>query len=164
MPSPLLPDLKARLDRLIAAPDRQDGEFTPEQLRAFDAASRAFLAAGPELLDQATEHLWAYYRDTANEYDAADREGYGIPVLDEAADIWAEVTITDPPTLTPGGDPLEPGEAYVSFEGGVTWEAEHGLQLVFEDGRAVCKVGPYDGHVTNAYAYDDSSLLGTVYK
>lgn len=164
MPSSLLPDLEARLDRLIAAPDLQDGEFTPKRVRAFDAASRAFLAAGPELLDQATEHLWAYYRDTASEYDEADWERYGIPVLDEAADIWAEVTLTNPPTLTPGGDPLEPGGAYVSFEGEMTWEAEHGLQLVFEDGRAVCKVGPYDGHATNAHAYDDPSLLGTIYK
>lgn len=164
MPSPLLPALKARLDRLLATPDLDDRDLTPEHLQAFDEASRAFLAAGPDLLDQATEHLWAYYRDTAGEYSPADWEVHGIPALDHEADIWAHVTITNAPALTPGGTALEPGRAYISFEGEVTWEDEHGLQLVFEDGRAVCKVGPYDGHVTNAHAHGDEALLGTVYK
>lgn len=164
MPSPLLPDLKAHLDRLVAESDPADGEFTPEQLRSVDDAARAFAAAGPELLDEATEPLWAYYRDTAAEFSIEDWASYGIPDLAASADIWAHVTITNPPVMVPGGTALSPAAVYVSFEGEVSWEAEHGLQLVFEDGRTVCKVGPYDGHVTNAHAYGDPSLLGTVYK
>ena len=31
------------------------------------------------------------------------------------------------------------------------------------DGRAVTKVGPFDGHLTNADAYADSSLVGVIY-
>lgn len=58
--------------------------------------------------------------------------------------------------------PLAPGRSYLSFEGEVSWEPEHSLQLVFEDGWRVCKVSPYDGHVTVADAYGDSSLLGVV--
>jgi hypothetical protein len=51
---------------------------------------------------------------------------------------------------------------YLSFEGEVSREPEHGLQLVHEDGQRVCKVGPYDGHVTVAHAHGDPSLLGVV--
>jgi hypothetical protein len=38
------------------------------------------------------------------------------------------------------------------------------MQLVIRDGRAVTKVGPFDGHVTNADAYDDRKLRGVVYR
>lgn len=159
-----LADLKARLDLLIPQIDLFDGEFTPDQLAAFDAAKRSFLAAGPEILAAATEHLWAYYRGTAEEFTPEDREDYGIPELGADADIWAEVSITGPPVLDVGGEPLAPAAAYLSFEGEVSWEDEHGLQLVFENGRTVCKVGPYDGHSTNAHAHGDPSLLTTVYE
>lgn len=46
----------------------------------------------------------------------------------------------------------------------MSWEPEHGLQLVVEDGLRVCKVGPYDGHVTQALASGDPGLLGVVYR
>jgi hypothetical protein len=45
----------------------------------------------------------------------------------------------------------------------VSWEPGHGLQLACEDGQWVCKVSPYDGHVTVAHAYGDPSLLGVVF-
>lgn len=164
MTSPLLPGLKASLDLLIPRIDLVDGEFTSEQLAAFETAKQNFLAAGPEILAAATEHLWAYYRDIASEFSPENRNDYGIPELGEDADIWAEVTITEPPVLNVGDDPLAPAPAYLSFEGEVSWEPEHGLQLVFENGRTVCKVGPYDGHSTTAHAYNDPSLLTTIYK
>lgn len=31
------------------------------------------------------------------------------------------------------------------------------------DGQRVCKVGPYDGHVTVAHAYGDPALLDSVF-
>lgn len=163
MSQPTLHDLKARLDQLLDDADISNRDTT-EDKRAFDETKRNFRSAGPEILAAATEHLWAYYRDVAAEFEPADRAEYGIPELEAAADIWAEVTITEPPALTAGRTPLEPASAYLSFEGEVTWEDEHGLQLVFEEGRAVCKVGPYDGHSTNAHAYNDVSLLGTVFR
>jgi hypothetical protein len=43
------------------------------------------------------------------------------------------------------------------------WEPEHGLQIVFRDGREVTKVGPYDGHLTNSAAYANDDLDGIVY-
>ena len=102
-----LHDLKARLDQLLDDADVSCSDTT-EDKRAFDEAKRNFLSAWPEILAAATEHLWAYYRDVAAEFEPADRAEYGIPELEEAADIWAEVTITEPPTLTAGRTPLEP--------------------------------------------------------
>lgn len=131
---------------------------------AFEEAGRNFRVAGPEILAQATPHLWAYYRSFAEEFSLEERADYGIPTLPASADIWEEVTMTRPPGLSVGRSPLSPGRAYLSFEGEVSWEPEHGLQLVIEEGRRVCKVGPYDGHVTNAHAYGDASLLGVVFK
>jgi hypothetical protein len=53
---------------------------------------------------------------------------------------------------------------YVSLECGCDWEEEHGMQLVFKNGLQVVKVGPFDGHLTNADAYADDSLENVVYK
>ncbi len=126
MSQPTLHDLKARLDQLLDDADISNRDTT-EDKRAFDETKRNFRSAGPEILAAATEHLWAYYRDVAAEFEPADRAEYGIPELEEAADIWAEVTITEPPALTAGRTPLEPASAYLLFEGEVTWEDEHGL-------------------------------------
>ena len=49
------------------------------------------------------------------------------------------------------------------IECGCDWEPEHGLELVLEDGARVTKVGPYDGHLTNAAAYADPTLESVVY-
>jgi hypothetical protein len=44
----------------------------------------------------------------------------------------------------PEGD----GPVFVSVECECAWEPEHGLQIVFREGRSVTKVGPYDGDLT----------------
>jgi len=47
-----------------------------------------------------------------------------------------------------------------TIECGCNWEREHGLQIVLREGLSVTKLGPYDGHLTNA----DSSLESVVYR
>lgn len=160
----ILADLKQALDLLVGAPEFYGEEPEPAEKLVFDEAVRNFRAAGPELLNEATPYLWAYYRSTAEEFDLQQRAEYGIPELGDGAEIWDEVTVTSPPTIRLGGSRLAPGTSYLSFEGEVTWEPEHGLQLVFEHGLRVCKVGPYDGHDTVAHAFDDETLLGEVYR
>jgi hypothetical protein len=39
-----------------------------------------------------------------------------------------------------------------------------GLQIVFRDGTAVTKVGPYDGHLTNANATGRAELDDVIYR
>lgn len=63
---------------------------------AFEETGRNFRVAGPEILAQATPHLWAYYRSFAEEFSLEERADYGIPTLPASADIWEEVTMTHP--------------------------------------------------------------------
>lgn len=155
--------LKLRLDALLDAAEPV-GEFRPEDLACFEAARRSFRQAGPALLDQVTDDLWEYYRSTADEFTEQQRADYGIPELVPPADIWGEVNVNVSPELTVGHAPLAPARCYVSFECEVSWEPEHGLQLVVAEGRRVCKLGPYDGHLTNAAAFADPTLLDVVFR
>jgi hypothetical protein len=143
--SPLLPGLKSALDALLDQEDQLDAEFTEEQERARQQAARNFRESGPGLLAGATAYLWEYYRATTDEFTPEQCRDYGIPLLPPETDIWTQVSITTPPNIEIGGTTLEPAAAYISFEGEVSWEPEHGLQWVIEDGLRVCKVGSYDG-------------------
>jgi hypothetical protein len=155
-------DLKALLDRLAREAAPGDEPAAEEQVLRRQAID-GFIAGGPQLLDEATPFLWAYYRHTAAEFTPEERATYGLPEIPDSADIWEHVQFRHPPEWHLGGGPLSPGRSYLSFEGEVSWEPEHGLQLVYEDGRRVCKVSQYDGHVTVAHAYRDPSLLGVVF-
>ena len=164
MASSLLAALKSDLDSLVGALELFGSEPRTEEQVTIDEAISNFRAAGPDLLDQATQFLWHYYRSVSSEFEQQQRQEYGIPELIDNADIWREVRLSNPPTIQLGGSRLSPAKSYISFEGEVTWEPEHGLQLVFENGLHICKVGPFDGHNTNAHAYDDENLLGVIFK
>ena len=164
MPTTRVIELKQILDGLARMRDPEN-EPSPEDQPLFDEAVANFLRGGPLLLDEATEFMWAYYRSVASQFGPTERASYGIPELAPGSDIWDQVEFpSNPPTLRRGGTRLEPGPSYISFEGEVTWEPEHGLQLVFEHGLRVCKVGPFDDHNTNAHAFGDESLIDVVFK
>ena len=154
-------EVKALLDRLAEHAGFNGGP-TAEDQALREEVIRDFIAGGVELLDEATPFLRAYFESTVGEFSAEQRVDYGMPEIPGSADIWEHVQFDHPPQWQLGGGPLAPGRSYLSFEGEVPWEPEHGLQLVLEEGRHVCKVSPYDGHVTIAHAYGDSSLLGIV--
>jgi hypothetical protein len=158
-----LVQLKATMDRLAGQVDLPV-EASPEARQLFADALKNFTASGPELVDQATPFLWQYFHFVADEFTPAQRAEYSIPEIFQTDDIWLHVQFRHPPALELGGLRLEPGQLYLSYEGEVSWEPEHGLQLVFEDGQRVCKVGPYDGHNTVAHAYGDEALLGVIFK
>jgi hypothetical protein len=162
MASDRVRELKAVLDRLVERAEF-DGEATAEDQVVREEVIGGFIAGGVELLDEAMPFMWAYYRSTAAGFTSEERVRSGIPEIPDSADIWEHVQFQQRPEWRLGGGPLVPGRSYLSFEGEVSWEPEHGVQLVYEDGRRVCRVSPYDGHVTVAQAYGDSSLLGVVF-
>lgn len=139
-----------------------------EAVPLIDAAIQNMREAGPELLEQATEHVYRYYRDVAENYSAAEREDYGIPTIGRAADVWQHVQLDRGPSVAESLDDrsgyLHAGVAYVSFECECDWEPEHGLCLVFIDGKRLGRVSSYDGHSTWAHAYADRSLLDVIYR
>lgn len=159
-----LENLKLKLDELADKAEHDCDSASPEEEEALKKAVKNFKAAGPEILDEATKHLWSYYRCIAGMFSAKERADYGFPEIEREDDVWDHVEIDNPPSVGAGDGDYEPAPSYLSFEGEVAWEPEHGLELVFEEGARVCKVGAFDGHFTNASAFADKSLLGVIYK
>ena len=121
------------------------------------AAAVAFLSGDGSALRAASDHVFAYYLDTVRE---VREQGWDatLPEIAGPAEVWEHVTFGREWHLD-----RRDGQVYVSVECECTWEPEHGLQLVFRDGRTITKVGPYDGHLTNAAAYARTGLEDVVY-
>lgn len=136
-----------------------DGYDDDEAQDEFAAAVRNFLALDPAVLHTAEGHVFRYYRDCAEYWDDEDDDGF--PSIAAPRDVWQHVRF--------GTEPVVKRRAYgdrgiyISLECECDWEPEHGLEIVFHNGERVNKVGPYDGHCTNADAYDDDSLKDVIY-
>jgi hypothetical protein len=128
-----------------------DDDPDPE---AIHRAIQNFLAAAPEVLRAAEPHLFHYYRDCA-EYAPDIR-------IESPEGVWPHIHFGDQPIVSRRGYGDE--RVYVSVECGCDWEDEHGLQIVFEEGARVSKIGPFDGHLTNEDAYADPRLAGVIYR
>jgi hypothetical protein len=135
-----------------------DGDPAAED---FHAAIRTFLALDPSALTAATESIFAYYRDIMDDVVAAVDDEWYVEIAGPH-DVLDHVRFGHEPMVT--RDPYGDRHVYVSLECECDWEPEHGLQIVFRDGREVTKVGPYDGHLTNSAAYADDSLDDVVYR
>ena len=124
------------------------------------AALDAFLTLTPADRLRDTRHVYAYYQDFRAEVGGEDGldEEMGVPATPEA--IWDHV---QPGTIGiwkgHGGDE----NTYVFVECNCDWEVEHGLLMVWRNGSVLNKVGGFDGHPTNAAAFDEVSLSDVVY-
>lgn len=131
-----------------------------EDRDAVDAAVRAFLSSDDTALRAASDDVFAYYLDTVRE---SRQQGWEIelPEIEAPAAVWDHVSFGREFHVDRDGG--RDGQVYISVECACGWELEHGLQLVFLGGRTVTKVGPYDGHLTNAAAHGREDLTGAVY-
>jgi hypothetical protein len=120
------------------------------------------LSIDESVLTDAQHYVYEYYEDMAALFKT---QGWPLPPkIRSAADVWKHVRFGDSlyvETLRKGG--AEDG-VYVSLECACDWEKEHGLQIVLRDGLTVTKIGPFDGHLTNARALADPSLVGVIYR
>lgn len=123
----------------------------------FDAAITNFLALDEPVLRAAGPAIHEYFRDV--ESDVGDEEGF--PSITAPDDVWKHIRFIGEVAVQ--RDSWREQRVYVTVECECDWEPEHGLQIVFQDGRAVTKIGPYDGHFTNASAFDRDDLEGVVY-
>lgn len=124
----------------------------------FHQAIKHFIALKKLQLKDAEPHLLAYYQDTVAHHPAPG----DIPTITQAADVWSHIDFGFEVTVRRRAD----GDraVYLSFECNCDWEPEHGLQLVFKNGNVIAKLGPFDGHLTNADAYGDPALEDVVYR
>jgi hypothetical protein len=116
------------------------------------SAMKALRANDRELLRAAEPHVAQYCKETRPDIE-----------LRKPSDVWKHVRLGFEFAVSRRDDGDAEDGVYFSLGCNCDWEQEHGLQLVIRDGRAVTKVGPFDGHVTNADAYDDPKLVGVVY-
>jgi hypothetical protein len=123
----------------------------------FHAAVAAFLNLDPSALAAAAPAIFEYYQDVV--YWLADDE---VDVVVGGTDTVME-HVRPGPEIVVKRDHRRDRHVYVSVECECDWEPEHGLQIVFRDGTTVTKVGPYDGHLTNAAAYARDDLEGVIY-
>jgi hypothetical protein len=80
-----------------------------------------------------------------NYYSETLRHGYTTKLdIKTTKDIWNFVTSTD--IIIHSGDD---DDFYLCVSCECEWEEEHGLQLVFKDGRTLTRVGGQDGHLTD---------------
>jgi hypothetical protein len=129
-----------------------DGDAEPSDFR--DAILR-FIAMSPQVLTDASIHVYAYYTDILN-------SGWGgSPEIPSAERVWDFVNFGTDAIVSRRGNGDD--RIYISLECGCDWEREHGLQIVFREGNFISKVGQFDGHVSNADAFADPSLEDTVY-
>ena len=124
------------------------------------AALKNFLELTAQDRLNASRHVHAYYLDFHSAVGGEDwlDSKMGVPATPE--DIWNHV---QPQTLFVESSPDLPGHSYVVVEANCDWEEEHGLMLVWKDGKRLTKVGGYDGHFSNAWPYDDDTLENVVY-
>ena len=107
-----------------------------------------------------SRHVFNYYRDMHDASGGEDWLDQKMGIVSDPEQIWMHVT--------PGTVFIEKGRGsdtshYVVMDAECAWEEERGLMMVWKDGKILCKVGGYDGHVTNANAYGDDTLINTVY-
>jgi hypothetical protein len=138
----------------------QDFEEDP-QPDEFRAAVRNALDAKPAILKAAEPHVVQYCTDALARYDDDDRPAL---VLEKPGDVWSHVQFGDEFIVRRRTAGEAEHGVYLSLTCNCDWEPEHGLQLVLRDGRAITKIGPYNGHLTNADASDNPALADVVYR
>jgi hypothetical protein len=127
----------------------------------FHAAIRTFLALDPSVLVASVDEIYAYYRDVMDDVVAAGDDEWYVEIAGPQ-DVLDHVGFGGEPVVT--RDKHGERRVYVSVECECDWEPEHGLQIVFRDGGTITKVGPCDGHLTNASTYADDRLANVVYR
>jgi hypothetical protein len=130
----------------------QDADVFPIE---FETAVRNFLRLPNGWLENCSPYLWEYYREMT---ELNDEEGIG-PIEDDE-EILTRIELDSDIEVRWDCDE---NDVYVSFGGGCDWEVEHGLQITLRNGDVLAKVGDYDGHVSNADAYDREDFRNVVY-
>ena len=122
----------------------------------FHFAIANMLYAERKVLLAVESELFRYYKDY---------EGYcideGIELIESPGQIWQHIEFHS--DLLVKRRSFGDRRVYVSCEAECSWEAEHGLQIVFKEGAVVNKVGPYHDQLTNVDAFGDPSLEEMIY-
>lgn len=145
VPIPLFDQLPLKITFTGLPPDE-----TLDFLLDADITLSNFLNIGPELREQIAPLVWQNCKDflEAIGYDEQDKTLWEIK---EANQIWNFVEFQD--VYLERRHRRDRG-IYVRISGACEWEQEHGLQLVFRQGKKLTRVSTIDGSLTEADAYN----------
>ncbi len=138
VPVPYFDGMKLRfiLDGIVA------GDSAPQD---FEEAAAAFLALNLGNRQAATPYVEGHYRKFR---DVSVKHGWEVRPH-EFSDIWEHVHPSEVVLSRRDRD----RRIYVEVSAECDWDGEHGLLLVFRDGKVLSRVSSQDGHPTHADAY-----------
>ncbi len=125
-------------------------ESDPEFIKESDEALKSFLqkAGTDKFLISGLVYKNCMDFLNAIEYDETDQSLWRMKDKNE---IWNHV---QPSHIYITRRPYKDKDVYVDINCECDWEQEHGLQLVFRQGKKIARVSQIDGHLTDADAYD----------
>ena len=127
-----------------------DGIDEANCLQEADAALRNFLKLSSTDRIADSPAVLANYKENLQFSDIEPLE------LSEPSAIWAYVQ-PQHLAVTSETEGVE-RDFYIQIEGECNWEIEHGLALVFRQGRMLTRLSQYDGHLTEAHAFGQSDI------
>lgn len=129
-------------------------DFEPEQDKSFmdeaDQALTNFLKLNANDRNLISELAYKNCMDFLDvvDYDEADEP---LRLIKNKNDIWKFIHPTE---IYIARRPYKEQDIYVQIACECDWEQEHGLQLVFRQGKKLTRISEQDGHVTEADACD----------
>ena len=138
-----------------------EGYDEDDRPQDFHAAIEAFLALDRSALEDGAGLLYAYYKKVRDRAEAArdgfagDADPYADPIPDIAGPRDVLDHIESGFEVTVARDPAGDREVCVSVVCNCDWDRDHGVQIVFRQGREVSKVGQFDGYISpTGVSYD----------
>jgi hypothetical protein len=115
-----------------------------------DEALKHFLALGPEYKNNISALIKERCDEVLNDVEIHEDE-QAMRDITDVNDIWKFV---HPSEIYVSRRARRDEDIYVQIACECDWEPEHGLQLVFRQGKQLTRVSEQDGHLTEADAWD----------
>ena len=130
-------------------------DFEPEHDKTFiqeaDQALRNFLSLTITDRNLISELAYKNCMDFLDAVDFDDEEKQPFTNIKEPTEIW---NFIEPTEIYISRRHRRDNDIYVQVSCECDWEEEHGLQLVFKQGKQLTRISDQDGHLTEADAYD----------
>jgi len=128
-------------------------DFEPEHDETFieeaDQALTNFLKLNLADRNSISDLAYGNYKDFLDAVDFDDADQPLIQIKDYN-EIW---NFIQPTEIYVTRRPYKDHDVYLTIECECDWEQEHGLQLVFRQGKQLTRISDQDGHLTEADAY-----------
>lgn len=115
-----------------------------------DEALRNFLQLTSDDRLRISDLVYKNYTDFLEDVDF-DGVEEGLSDIKEEEEIWNFIYPTD---IYVSRRHRRDMDVYICISSECGWEKEHGLQLVFRQGKKLTRISDEDGHLTEADAYD----------